>query len=403
MVLRISPRFSYPVAIAVLIFSQSALSAPDDALQPYVSTTYTYYSNLFLIPGDTPPGTPGVLDPVRKDSSEQVEGGLEFNNTYGLQNFTGYAKVNQTYFQHFTQLDYFGRDLLANWNWNVSSVLQGTLGATDTRSLGPFTDFHLQERNLLDESREYATADLLISPHWLLHTGLNRDESDFELPVQQINDNASNYKEIGVDYLGSNNGSIGFVYRHLVGNYPNYELFDGEKVTNSYSQDEYKLKVDWHFTGKTELTFLGGYVQRESDLSSLNVYGLNGRLVYIWMPTDKLKFNLTGWHEYSPIQTGEVGYSINTGISTETSWDVTSKINLAARLKYEKRDFYDFIYGAVTPYYDDATNNATVIAKYEPRQYLQFILMITHDLRSANIPEEGFVGNGASLSASLKF
>lgn len=400
----ISPRFSYPIGIAFLILSQSALSAPDDTLQPYVTTTYTYYSNLFLVPDDTPAGTPGILDPVRSDSSVQVEGGLEFNKTYGLQNFVAYAKFNKTDFNHFTQIDYFGRDFLANWNWDVSSILRGTLGATETRSLAPFTDFHLQERNLLDESHEYATADLSISPHWILHTGLSRDKSEFELPDQQINNNTSDYTEVGIDYFGSSNGSVGLLYRHLVGNYPNYQEFNGQKVDNSYNQDEYKVKVDWHFSGKTEMIFLGGYVRRDSDLlPSLNTSGLNGRIDVNWAPTEKLKFNLAGWHEYAAVQTGAVGYSLNSGISTESSWDLTSKVNLAAKLKYEKRNFYDFVNGVVTPNYNDATNNATLIAKYEPRQYLQIIAMLTHDLRSANIPQDGFVGNGASLSANLKF
>jgi len=387
-----------------MLTSLPAWSAPEDAFQPYIATNYTYYSNLFLIAQGTPSGTPGAPDPKRSDRSEQLEAGFNFSQVYGLQNILAVAKFSQTDFDHFTALDYFGRDLLLNWDWKLNDVIDGKIGATDSRKLGSYNDFHMQERNMVDQDKEYVSADYLATPSWRLHTGLSREKSDYEQPAQRIIDNTADVSEAGIDYLAANRNSVGFLFRHVVGNYPNYVEFDNIRVNNGFTQDEYDAKVDWHISEKTAITVLGGWVRRESELlTTVNIYGLNGRVEFNWLPAQKLKVNVSSWRNYDPVQTGQIGYSINTGISTEAAWDVTSKINLDAKVRYEGRAIYEFINGTVTPSYDDRTSDVALTAKYRPRQYLTFTAMLTRDLRTANIPYEGFLGNGASVSANLKF
>ena len=384
--------------------SLPAWSAPEDVLQPYLATTYTWYSNLFLVPPDTPPNTPGILDSQRSDRAQQVEAGFNFSKMVGLQNIVAVAKFAKTDFDHFTQLDYFGRDLLLDWDWKLNNVMDGKLGATDTRKLASYTDFHLQERNIIDEQTQFASADLLATPSWRIHAGLSRQKSDYELPVQQLLNNTADTKEAGLSYLTADQNSAGFLFRHVLGNYPNYLELNGAKVDNSFIQSEYDANVDWHLSEKTEIVVLGGWVKRESNLlTNVNVEGLTGRVGFNWQPTQKLKFNVSSWREYDPVQTGQIGYSLNTGVSTEAAWDATGKINLAAKISHERRAIFEFINSAATADYDDRTTDAALTGKYQPRQYLTITAMLTHELRSATIPYEGYLGNEASISVNLKF
>lgn len=397
-------RLHYPLGIISLTFCISATSAPDDVWQPYVASTYTHYSNIFFVPNQIAPGTVGVADPVRADSSTQIEGGLTFNDTFGLQHVLLQAKFNKTYFEHYTIIDNSGKDLLANWDWNFNDVVKGKLGAEDVRKLALYTDFSAQQRNILDDRHEYGSANFMVSPHWRLHGGADRTELNYE--TNKVDDNTTKMTEAGIDFLAVSNRSIGVLARHVAGDYPNYqESGSGQRASNTYKQNEYKLNIDWAVTEKTELLFLGGRVNRTGNiLPSLNIYGFNAHGDVIWKPTGSLKLDLSGWREYDPIQTGQVGYTIDSGLGVESTWDASSKLHLMTKVRYDKRDFYVFqSTGVVTPSYNDNTTSASFSVRYEPRHYIQLIAMLTHDLRSANVPYVAYTGNGASLNAVLNF
>lgn len=389
---------------AVALTGITAHAADGDPFQIFATDTYTYYSNVFLIPGDTPPTSAGIPDPTRSDKSNEADAGFTFKNIYGQQDFDVHAKFSKIDFEHFKQLDYAGHDLLFNWNWKISNFLEGKLGITDVKELMPYTDFHLQQRNLMDTQHAFYNGDIKFTPEWRLHTGLEQVKETFALPSEQILDNTTRTEVIGVDYVTYNGSATGLQFQHESGVYPYYVEFDGKPESNNFTQDALNVNIDWHPSSITTLTALAGYAKRTSQVTTdLSIYGMNGKADLIWSLTDKLKVDFGVLREFVPIQTGEIGYVIDNGGKVAVIWDATGKIQLNASAQYDKRKFFQFVNGLLTPYYDDATNNVALSAKYSPRKFFDITVAATHSLRSSDLPEIGFLGNSGSISANLKF
>jgi hypothetical protein len=118
--------------LALLILSAFAAipagAGPNDALHVYGGVAYGHDDNLLRIADDQP-----AFDNQRGDSWWTREGGLIFDKTYSRQRITLVAKLSKTNFDHFKQLDYDGKDLQANWGWQLGNHLEGRIGTSYSR------------------------------------------------------------------------------------------------------------------------------------------------------------------------------------------------------------------------------------------------------------------------------
>lgn len=384
--------------LALLIgamFSLPALAGPNDALQVYGALGYGHDDNLLRVPDGQP-----AFDNTLGDSWRTTEGGLIFDHTYGRQKINAYAKLSKVKYDHFSQLDYDGKDMLANWNWQIGNHLEGTAGVTYTQLLAPYTDFSSNQRNLRQERRQYADGAWTFHPSWRVRAAVASDKFTYDLPSQRYNDRTEDTTEIGGDYLAPSGSTVGLVVRRLKGRYPDRRPIGQLLVDDSYTQDEFKAKVYWIASGTTNVLLLGGWANRkQASLGPGSHSGLNGRLSANYTPTGKMSYNAALWRDFAPLESTIVSTTLNNGASLSATWYATAKIQVDATAVYEKRNYSSRL-ALVTPTaLDDSLRSATLRATYSPVRSVKLSLAYARQARSGS----PFVGIGQFRSNSVVF
>jgi exopolysaccharide biosynthesis operon protein EpsL len=378
-----------------------ASAAISDTISPFISTSYSYDDNLFRI-DDKAPG----FDGQRSDTSRQVQAGFLINRPIGRQLLTGQVKWSRVYFDHFDQLDYTGKDYLADLEWHIANHLEGHVGASYSQTLTPFSDLQSSDRNLRTIRREYVNGGWRFHPSWRVRGGFSRDKYTYDSIVQKISDRQEDATELGLDYLPASNSRIGIQLRHLKGTYPNRANLAAFGIEQGYEQDEVKANIYWRFSGVTQVQLLGGWVKRKNDLfSGRNSSGANGRVTVYWAPLGKVRFTGSVWHEFAAVENSLITSSLNNGASLAAAWDISAKVRMDAQVRREKRDF-SAASGLVLPNdVSDTTRTSSIGLTYAPRPNIQLGINAFQDTRKgAPIINTGsYRAKGASLSASIQF
>lgn len=391
-----------------------ALAAEADVgvFRPYVGYSFSYDDNVSGI-SDAVRENQNLSDSDLSGTSHRAEAGLSIDKRISQQVLS--AKLNLTKVTSDRLGTYNNKDLLGNWNWHVGDRVEGNLGVSYVQVLSPFVNFDeenidVNDPNLRTQQREFFDGSWLFHPSWRLRGGLSRDKLSYDLePVGNRNENTA---ELGLDYLARSGSTVGMQLRHTRGDLPNSPALD-----NSYNQNELKAKISWLLTEKTQLLFLGGYVQRKHDSDSARDYsGLNARVIANWHPTRKVGVNLSGWREIGAIDDltaastldQDVGstwdlasYTLNQGVGIGSTWDLTSKLRLDGQLKHETSDAAHTSLLAANR--KDTLDTASLKLVYRTTEHLQLGVLVYHKNRDSNIAGNSYANNGMTLSSRYEF
>jgi exopolysaccharide biosynthesis operon protein EpsL len=379
----------------------SAKAGPNDALHLYGGLGYGHDDNLLRVPDGEP-----AFDNTLGDSWTQAEGGLIFDKTYSRQKLFAQAKLSKVKFDHFKQLDYDGKDLLARWDWQLGNHLEGKLGASYNQTLAPYTDFHSNERNLRQQRRTFFEGAWRFHPSWRARTAASRDKYTYELLVQRFNDRTEDAAEVGADYLAASGSTVGLVARKVKGKYPNRRPIGQQLLTDDYDQDELKARIEWLASGNTTVQALGGWVRRKQAAFGDDSSGFNGRVSAIYDRGGKTTFNAAVWRDFAPIESTLVSYTLNKGASAGATWNPTAKIRLDANATYERRAFNPRLAAlAMRADLNDSIRSATLSATYSPLRSVQLSAALTHQGRSGSpfLGTGQFSSNAIVLNATAQF
>lgn len=368
-----------------------------DTFHPFVAVQYSYDSNLLRLP-DTAGGD-------LSDHSRATVAGLSFDRTWGLQNFTGSAKVTHVNFSRFESLNYNGKDLALNWNWHLGSHLDGQVGGTYSETLNSFNDFHSAERNTRSQRGEYAEARWTFHPSWRVRARVASDKFEYDLLSQRSLDRTEDYKLVGLDYLAASGNTIGLQFGERKGKYPNARQQGSLLLDEGYTQRDAKLKVVWNLNALTQVQFLGGRAKREHDLLALrDASGTNGRLDVSWLPSGSVRVTGSAWREFVPFEGSIASYSLNKGVGLNARWNITSKIDASAGYNRITRDFTGQLVLGVPIDSSDSGHTANLGLNYSPARFVTLSAALTRDKRSAaRFITNGYRANGGSFSASFQF
>ncbi len=401
-----APRFStLPRALPLTLLlaslgSSPAMAGPYDALHVYGSVGYFHDDNLFRLPD----GVPGY-DNQRSDAAFQTVLGLFFDKMYGRQKVFLQAKRSKVKFDHFKQLDYDGKDYLGRLNWQLGNHLEGSVGASYSQTLAPYTDFRSRERNLRVQKSEFFDGAWRLHPSWRVRAGATRDRYTYELPIQRINDRTETAAEVGFDYLPSSGSTAGLVARRIKGEYNNLRVFNGIVLDESFVQEELKAKIDWRVTPISTIQVLAGHARRTHDgLGQRDASGFNGRITVSSAPRVKLRVNAALYREFTPVESNIVTYALSRGASAGATWDATAKIRVEGSVSSERRAYETSltVNGADL---SDKLRRASLNATWSPRPALQVVAGVARERRDGSV----FLGSGSyksntvSLNASAQF
>ncbi len=390
-----------PLAVVLAAVGATPVHAgPSDALHVYAGLGYFHDDNLFRLPDDAP-----GYDNQRGDSARTGEFGLFFDKTYSRQKVFLQAKRSKVKFDHFKQLDYDGKDYLGRLNWEIGNHLSGSVGASYTQMLAPYTDLRSRERNLRVQKREFFDGAWRLHPSWQLRAGATRDKYTYELSAQRINDRIEDAYEAGVDYLPKSGSSVGLQARHIKGDYLNNRVINGIALNENYTQDELKAKVDWHVTQISSVQVLAGYAKRkhEGQGSARDTSGFNGRVTVNSQPRVKLHLNAAAWREFTPVESNIVTYALSRGASAGATWDATAKIRVDAAVTRERRSFESRLVLSAADL-SDTISRTTLNATWSPRPTIQVSTGLAHESRTGSILGSGsYKANTLSLNANAQF
>jgi exopolysaccharide biosynthesis operon protein EpsL len=391
--------------LALLILSAFAAvpagAGPNDALHVYGGVAYGHDDNLLRIPDGQP-----AFDNTRGDSWWTREGGLIFDKMYSRQRITLVGKLSKTSFDHFRQLDYDGKDLQANWAWQLGNHLEGRIGTSYQQVLAPYTDFRSDERNLRKTRSKYAEGAWRFHSAWRLRAGFQRDEYTYEARSNRFNNRTEDAKEIELDYLARSGSTVGLVARRVDGSYPYPRPVGPFTVNSGFTQDELKARVRWLASGSTTIDALVGYTRREQpSFGEGKKSGLAGKINATYQPRGKMTYKASVWRDFAPLESTTVSYTLNKGASVGAQWDATAKISVNADAIYERRSYsprQDF------PGSDDLRDSirtAAVRVTWKPRPLVQVQAGAAHQERSGSVAlgTGSYKSNSVTLTANAQF
>lgn len=382
------------MAFSTAAQAQSAAGEEGEVVRAYVGLSLTHDDNIL----GTSNAAIAAGTPKLSDTARRVEAGLIFDKTISQQRLTAGVNLDRTSFNRFGNLDYNGRDIRANWNWHVGSQFEGNLGLTHVRALTSVQDSLVatglpsQLPNVRTQNRQYFDAAWRLHPSWRLRGGVSHYKLDYDQAVQQAGNRSVNDVEAGFDYLARSGSSAGLQYRHAEGDFPLSSL-------NDYSQDELKARVDWKVTGKTDLLFLAGWVQRDNDLAPANDFsGFNGRVNATWRATGKTTINASLWREIGALDDQIVSYSLNRGISLGAGWEITRQIRLDGYLQHERRD-----YTPANLARKDRVNYGSLQLSYYPIRKLRIQTGVYRTVQNSDVAGIAYRNLGVSLGTRYEF
>jgi len=397
----LSSRLSVGAAVLLVCGWYTAPAWADDSFHPFAALSYSYDDNLFRVPDDSP-----GYDNQRGDRSRMAQGGLLFNHTYGREVVNLQAKVSRVTFDHFTQLDYNGKDLLADLGWHMGNHVDGTLGVSYTEVLAPYTDVSTRERNVRKVRNEYASANWAVHPSWRLRVAGSSVRSTYDLSTQAYNNRTDDALETGLDYGVSSGSTLGVQVREARTDYDLQRLVGNQLVDAGSRQRDIKLRAYWKVTGVTDLLFLGGWAKRtHAFFTEQDSSGVNARLVGNTVFSGSTALTASAWHEYAGAENNVVSYSLNTGASAGATWTASSKLQATAQWRYERRNFKGYLLQTLGLDLYDTNHNTSVGLVYVPTRLVQLNLSAYRETRGG-VPLLGYNSyhsNGMSLTASLQY
>lgn len=382
-----------------IALSSAARAAEGDVLRPYVGISVTHDDNI----QGTSKAAIAAGTPKLSDTARRVEAGILFDKTISQQRLTANVNLDHTSFNRFSNLDYNGRDIAANWNWHVGSQFEGNLGATHSRTLTSVQDsvtrnaavdngLPNQLPNIRTQNRQYFDGGWLLHPSWRLRGGLSHYELNYEQQGPQVADRRVKDGELGVDYLARSGSSFGVQFRRADGDFVNSPLAN-------YTQDEVKARIDWKVSGKTDLLFLAGWVQRDHDQAPANDYsGFNGRVNGTWRVTGKTTLTAGVWREIGALDDQTASYSLNRGISLGAGWEITRQIRLDGIYQHERRDY--------TPAglaRKDLINYSALQLSYYPIPKLKILTSVYRTSQGSNVALNDYNNFGVSIGTRYEF
>ena len=393
-------------ALATVLCSFPAVSAPNDARQEdgirlLGGIGWAYDDNIFRVADDEQP-----FEGQRSDSYRTLDAGIVLDKTISRQRIAATAKVSKVKFDHFDQLDYDGRDLQASWLWQAGKQFEGRVEALYIKTLAPYTDFDSDERNLRRQRRQLLDAGWKLHPSWKLRVGAARDKYTYELLAQRYNDRTEKAHEVELQYRPKSGSTVGLVARRLKGNYPYRRPYNSSVLTDDFTQDELKARVDWLASGSTTVQALVGYARRDQpSYDDGRTSGVNGRVTWLYKPQGKVSYGASLWREFAPIESARVSTTLNKGASLQATWLATDRIRLDARAAYEKRDYTARDVFAGSDDLTDAIRSATVRASWQVRPKVQVIAGYAYESRTGSqaLGTGKFDANMVQLSANVLF
>jgi hypothetical protein len=258
---------------------------------------------------------------------------------FGRQSLRISARGEYFDYLRYNTLDNFAYGLGAEWLWEVTNDLSGTVGYAHARGLGDPSEVQQPIADEITTQSLYATAAYRLGANVRLRGGVSEDRGDREGDRPGIS-NRSTTVRAGIDYVSGLGNAIGVEARRSEGTAPLGELLDptGQFNDNEFSEHEVAVVLTYNLgtqlavagrLGRTRRTYTEAVVEEFDDTT--------GRGTITWRPAPKLSFVLDAYREPRPVLEVDATHVDVRGMRFGPAWAPTFKLVFSAQFVNERR------------------------------------------------------------------
>lgn len=399
-------------AFPALMFAAESHGAadPTDTLQVPTTAGMFWDDNLFRVP-DGDPRAFGV-DPAKKsDRIRRIGVGLKYDKTVSRQRFLADVNLEQNSYERNDNLDHIAGNAGTKWLWAIGSQWSGKLGYDHRRRLSGFADLSVNNvafntKNLVDQDAVSITGGYRLHPRWRVWGGLDFLEATNSSPKLIQNDTSITTGSLGVDYQTPSDNTIGLQLRYGEGLFPNRQVVASRLVNNQFTDTSPAMTWAWNLTGHSRFDGRLGYtIRKHEQFSARDFSGPTFQVRYVWVPTEKLRFDANALRELLTEQSDTSSFVVASGLRLTPQWAVTPKFSLRSVLSYETR-FFQGDPGVVlggTPVREDTLRTFQLAAVYAPWRNAELLVLLERGARTSNQQVFQFDYNSALVNLKLNF
>ncbi len=364
-----------------------------------------YDNNLFRLSDSTDSqATIGSTD--RSDTITRFGAGLKGDIPVSRQRILFEARLEHRDFDRFGFLDHDAYRVGAAWKWAAGPQWSGDIGIGRQRYLASLAELQAPIKDLITESRAYASAGYRFTPRWRVRGGLETYDWDHSDPSRATLDNRTDAATIGLDYLTPANNFVGGQFKYSEGDYPNRQVVPGGTVDNNFQEYESSAVAHWAVTGKSALDARLGYtIRRHDQVGQRDFEGMTGKLAYDWFVAAKTLLNFSVWREIRSIEDVDASYVLSEGWGLGPAWAPTSKLVFQAKYLREDRDYRGnpgFVLTGAPPR-EDTFRGFNLAAGYTPRRNIELAIAVETGDRSSNTAGRDYDYSAVTANARLRF
>jgi exopolysaccharide biosynthesis operon protein EpsL len=378
--------------------SLPAMAATENRLSPFVSTSISRDSNLLRLDDSARAGINA------SDNIRQTVAGIHADWKIARQNVLLAAVFNDNRYARYSMLDYRGRDLQGSWNWQVGNQVSGRLGYINKVTIADFDYQQSLVSNLYTLERYFWDGLWLFHPSWRVGMGVSRNTISYADINQRRQNRADDVWETTLQYLSTTTSKLGIKHRETTSTHPNLAVNFASMLDNQYHQREILATVDWIYSGHSQLRGQAGMVQRRHDhFSSRNYEGVTARGTYTWLPSATIRAEAAAWREIAAYDDATSSYSVNRGVSLESSWAATPKITFNGKFQRDTRKFLgDPGIVELSAARVDSYTTLRAGVSYQPTRNINLNLSAAREKRFSNQPGADFESKMASINVIFK-
>lgn len=348
--------------------------------------------------------------------------------TYGRQTVTAAANVGRVNYDREKQYDYTQEDLRARLDSEFPYTIRTSIGADHATSLAHFADIGDAIRDVIDRNEVDAAVYFPLEVDWqgeVLGTYQNTVNSAAILQPSNVQ---TKELDAGVRFVPASGNHVDLLLRNTLGSYPNGS--PSVLVSPHFRERGADLRVDWTFSGASQLIGRAGFLERRNDDLAVTQVVPGGPRDRFQPTVETLQINrdfagpayeLTyNWRLTSAVRVGAFGQrmtgaagdynylsAVTTTFRVTPAYQPHEKIGLDAFYEWIRRDYFDN-YAALTQSLPGTTRldyarNAGLDINWKPRRWLAVTFTARHENRMSNIAVYKYLNNVASLAVQGSF
>ena len=319
-----SPNFARNSWCAATLFLAAAYPAVAEVnVAPQALVRYAYDNNIFSVrPNDALLSAQGDL--TRADFLQLYDAGVTLNGIWGLQKLRVLVEGRDIKYHHYTRLnhnEYLGD---VDFNWKLSSLLDGELEFRRDRTMAPFQQ---RESTVLEvDTNQDATikVNLKLGSAFRLESAAIRHDSFLPLPGFPDAVSRETTERLALRYTGVANLSYGLQFSHLAG------TFDHGVLPSRYRQNDEAFVFTYEAGSFSKINGVIGYSTRTDDTAQTGVSGVTGSFSLLRQVTGKTSIKAEIRRAINVYVVGG-GQELDTSGSLQADWAATRRISVSAR------------------------------------------------------------------------